>query len=550
MQTDLWLTEASNQDRCPLCNAPLKPGSETCFACGFSSRASSMPRVVSVWIDPAAQGHYTVRPQNPTTPIPPRVSGYPDYNRQGRRTEDLRGQAQVIWQYESPHYDVASSLPSLSLLAPEVPTQPQAPAAPKLTRRLPAIDEVDTVPPISRRAPAPPALLAPQRALPAPAAQESTPRAIIPARQAVVVERQDAGSWTAGAASNSPYAQKIAHTARRDWRKQLAFNPLDRLRWWLLRPGRIEFTLWSGGSLLLILVTCALLFVLAFSFQALPGSPTKIVSLTGSPVAQAAGHGTTTPLSVAFTTPGPFAPGEIVGVRGQGFSHRARVSFMLDSASPVLDKNASPAVVTTDARGAFAATLWLGVGGHWTMGHHTIVVRDASSGRSFNLPIVLANTNGSTAATTPATQATPGVTPTAPPATLTPIPQGSPVNKTPVPTPTSAPTLTPSPAPTLTPTHAPTVTPTVGTTPTPGSTATVTPAPSSPTPAASPHSSNVSLSSALNQSGDPPLNTPLSSASPLIWIMAACYCLSMILLGVAGVLYKRRARPANPASLR
>jgi len=27
--------------------------------------------------------------------------------------------------------------------------------------------------------------------------------------------------------------------------------------------------------------------------------------------------------------------------------------------------------------------------------------------------------------------------------------------------------------------------------------------------------------------------------SPLVWLMIACYCLSMILLGLAGVLHKR-----------
>ena len=141
MQTDVWLTEADHQNRCPMCSAWIRPGAETCFACGFSSHPTQYSPVSSVWIDPAARGYQQVmpaqpngnapapaatlpatrqrrRPPNPTTPLPPRAALERQQLR--HRTEDLSEHAQVsaIWQYESPHYEVASSLPSLSLIAP------------------------------------------------------------------------------------------------------------------------------------------------------------------------------------------------------------------------------------------------------------------------------------------------------------------------------------------------------------------------------------------------------------------------------------------------
>lgn len=454
-------------------------------------------------------------------------------------------QPPVIWQYESPNYEIASSLSSLSLVAPELPTQPQPPVvapATRSTRRLPDIDEIDTQPPSALRQPRAYPLPVSQR----PAAQESTSRALVAIQPNQAIEPQDAASWTAGAASNSAYARMIAGNARGDWRKQLAFNPLDRLRWWLLRPGRIESLLWLSGTILLMLVTGAMLFALAFSFQGtanITNLTAKSATSSNNTGGQARAKATPPPLQVVLTTPGPYAPGEYVDVRGQGFSPHNRVSFKLDGLYTIQDKHGNTALFPTDGRGTFGGTLWLGVGVNWSAGHHTIVARDMATGRLMKQSIVLVvsfNPVVPTTQATPATTVTPGITSTTTPsATTTPNPQGTPVNKTPVPT-----TPTPSPVPT----HTPTVTPTASTTPTvtptakPSATATKAPSPTV-TPTGSPHASNADLSNALSQSGEPPISTPLSTTTLLIWTMAACYCLSMILLGVAGVLYKRRPRP-------
>src|SRR5260370_37684940 len=48
-----------------------------------------------------------------------------------------------VWQHESPNFQAESSLPALSLLVSETPTQPEVEASARTTRRLPRVDEID-----------------------------------------------------------------------------------------------------------------------------------------------------------------------------------------------------------------------------------------------------------------------------------------------------------------------------------------------------------------------------------------------------------------------
>jgi hypothetical protein len=48
-------------------------------------------------------------------------------------------------------------------------------------------------------------------------------------------------------------------------RNLFILNPLERVRWWLLYPGRIEFLLLAGGTLLLLGITTMLVLVTALS---------------------------------------------------------------------------------------------------------------------------------------------------------------------------------------------------------------------------------------------------------------------------------------------
>ena len=498
MQTDLWLTETSDYDKCPLCSRLLKRGTQTCYACGFSNETPS------VWIDPAARAYpQTVSPHT---------------------TRDLTPDPQAsspIWQYDSSDFEAAGSLPMLSMFMPEAPTQPQPPVPNRATtRRLPDIDEIDTVPPArsqEQRA----LVLAPQRA-PAGAGQRS---------------------WTAGAASGSPSAQLIARFERRKHLLQVhPFQPLDEARWWLLRPGRIEFILWLGGTLLLIGVTCLLLLVSALSFQwfvpSTPASPLAS-SVNGNNAQQRSISSNGGSPTLGLVGANSITPGQSFQLSGQGFKPALVIAFYFDGKVALLGQNHKPARVHVDARGTFLTTLWLGTSSNWAPGEHIIAVRDASDTPLTAMNVRLAsgsdNTNTSTIAsasstpvTTPGGSNTGGATPTGP--------QSTPVSHPPVTaTPTKTPVLSPTPKPTVTPTvsptakPSPTISPTVKPSPTPvGGTP----------PARAGHTTNAGLGNALNDSGASP-SARLATVSPLVWIMVACYLLSMLCLGAAGFMHRR-----------
>ncbi|HEU0002529.1 MAG TPA: hypothetical protein VFQ36_16605 [Ktedonobacteraceae bacterium] len=522
MQTDLWLTETSNRDTCPLCSKPLKRGVRTCFACGFSSNAPS------VWIDPTVHAYQHVMPQ-PTT---------------GNLTPDPQA-ASPVWQYESPNFEAAGSLPALSLIVSETPTQPQPPVPNRATtRRLPRIDEIDTVPPQLS-----PACDVDQFDT-LPPGHGRAQRALILASQTAPVET-DSQSWTAGAAVGSPSARLIMRPVRRKRLPRVApFNPLDRTRWWLLRPGRIEFIFWLGGTFLLIGVTCLLLLVSALSFQwIMPFSSSHSLSTSndsGNAQQHRALPAGTGPL-IMLADSSSLVPGQSFHLRGQAFSPSIMLAFYLDGNS-LLDQGHRSAWARVDARGTFTATLWLGTGSGWSPGAHIISVRDASGKPLAKLPVQLvasASSNGAVASSSPVPGSTPGPGGSQNGTPITQGPQSTPVSHPPVTVSPTLPPTTPVPSPThttptVTPTAAasPTITPTVKTSPTPSGS----PASGTPTPGVSPTAANSGLGNDLNDSGVPPVGERLASISPLVWIMVACYLLSMLSLSAAGFIHRRHRK--------
>ncbi len=430
----------------------------------------------------------------------------------------------------------------LSLFMSETPTQPQPPVPNRATtRRLPRVDEIDTVPPH----------VSPARDIDQidtlPPGHGQGQRALIIAPRNVPAET-GSRSWTAGAASGSASAQLIMRSSRRKRAQRVeTFNPLDRTRWWLLRPGRIEFILWLGGTLLLIGVTCLLLLVSALSFQwIMPFAPANplATSANGNNAQQHRVLPTGTDPSLALSYSNVLLPGQSIQLRGQGFKPSIMVAFYFDGKYSLLNQNNQPAWVRADARGTFESTLWLGTGSMWSPGEHFIAARDASGAPLTFVSIRLASSsNGTVASSSPVPNSTPGGTHTG-----TPTPtgaQGTPVGRPPVTVTPTLPPVTPTPSPTratptVTPTVAksPTVTPTVKSSPTP----VTTPAGGTPTPGASPTAANTGLGNALNDSGVPPVAARLASVSPLVWIMAACYLLSMVSLGAAGIIYRRHRK--------
>jgi len=582
-----------------------------------------------------------------------------------------------MWQYESPNFEAGSSLPALSLLIAETPTQPgivlpeddainsvpredswlvgtdepgvstSSPRAASQTRRLrdfanladvAAIDEIDTVPPILERdhtvprtaspyelstddafllsgsslisdaisaaepgesaqrsalqsswAPTSPARIDEIDTMPEinqaphnsyahvdqidtlPELKQASNRALVPINSRVATIPATGSSWTAGGGAQSSYARRIVdRTQPRKRHSTFSLNPFDSVRWWLLRPGRIEFILWLGGTILLISVTCVLLLVTAFSLNWItPGLRSSITSSSSSLTSTSSqGHilptVTSTPgLVLTLLDKGPFLPGQSIRVHGQGFTHNGKVVFTLDN--PQLPPN--PSVWSdADTHGAFTTTLSLGSG--LAPGPHLIIAHDIKTDSLAALPFRIEPGDFGKAATATPAPAAPGatVTPTpgqpaggggGNPATPTPPIIPTPVNSTPgpsTPTPTPTPGTTPTPVPTRTPTPTPTPTvgvtpsPTPGKTPTPSAspTAAVPPAPS-PTaavPLSSTHSGDAgpggTLTNALGNSNTPVLNAQLTRFAPWLWLPMLFYILSMFMLGLAGVLHKRR----------
>ncbi len=511
MNTDTWLTEESAYpEQCPLCSRPLKNGSTTCYACGFTTNP---PEGSSVWIDPAVyesplppsegepsqdkqqiEGRYLgILPQpkqqrNPPTPIPSRASAQPANaahgsvvmpNRVGKgqknstagktkqRQDPIHSGAESstlvntqrtspVWQHESPNFQAESSLPALSLLVSETPTQPEVEAGARTTRRLPRIDEIDTAPP------QPSKMLVPVASQSNVAALSGPDRTSIDSQQ---TKGSDPVSWTAGAASQSSYAQLIsARGKRKKSQHGISLNPLDRVRWWLLRPGRIEFVLWLGGTILLVSVTCVLLLVSAFSFDWFGPRSAGITSSSISGTATQARQGATT-VSTAHRT------GSQKSKQGPVPVSTGTQNTPVPTAPPGVTPPATPIITGTQPTGAGQP---------------------------------------------PVSSPTPGRIPT--------------------PTPTPGTTPTPTPTPGTTPTPTPGTTPTVGKTP--GTTPTASSAGATPG-STSPVAGGSKLGNDLMQSGIPPLDTRFRSINPLVWLVVACYTLSMMLLGLAGVLHKR-----------
>src|SRR5579883_531426 len=568
MQTDAWLTETTHPDCCPLCSQPLPAGSNTCASCGFTAHEPARGSAASVRGSAAS-----ARQANPVTPIPARASALRSRGGPGgasahsvsspsRSTpffapssaEQAEGR-----RHESPNYEAVSSLSSLSLIISETPTAPPRTTMrlPRQTKRLEHIDEIDTVPqkPGTREieadasnAPVPPGSLSlrfddldlPERALvrstatpPAsitdideidtvPEAGQDVSRAlqlVSPEKKVVPV---DAASWTVSPRSTTSLAARfIASRAPARRRSRRRFSPLDRTRWWLLRPGHIEFLLWLSGSILLFGITFLLLLSIVLSVM-LPGTqvggnfprPTSTASSGAATPAVTAG------LRLQMAGPTTLASGAELRLQGQGFRPLSQITFWLDGHWPLLDQHGQPASVQADASGRFTVNLWLGRGANWSAGPHQILAREMDNGQQAAVSITITPASTTPVANNPGPRSTP-------------VPPVQPTPARPTPTPTPArPTPTPTPV---------QPTPTAGITPTASPSGTRTPG----TPTGSPTSTggkavnSTSLGNDLNSNGGDSLLARLLHLNPLIWFIGICYLLSMLLMGLAGVLRRR-----------
>jgi len=340
-------------------------------------------------------------------------------------------------------------------------------------------------------------------------------------------------SWTAGDGAGSRYAQLVAARTSRQ-KSGTSFNVVDRVRWWLLHPGRFEFLMWLSGTLLLVAVTCILILMSAFSFQWNGANANNgATSASNGTNGQTASPG----LSLVLTNADPLLVGQSLRVHGQGFSANGHITLTYDAGKPFLNQKGQSLVVQADAHGAFAVTL---ASPAWGTGQHRIVARDLATGHLATVPVtVVASTKmvtATSAVTTPVTTATTTQQGNNPP----PVP---PVGQTPPALPTATvgitPTTTPRPL-TPTPTVGITATATVGTTPTVGVTA---------TPKLG-ETATIGTTATVGNANPAVLNTQDVAASgetavpggPWLWLLLGGYALAMLLFGLAGLVHNVHRR--------
>ena len=465
------------------------------------------------------------KPQpNPITPIPPSTQPpssvkvhpkYPLSHPRSMQEVDVTRMPTVppppMWQYESSAFEVENGVSALSLNHTSPPPLPTGKA----------------LVPVS------------------PLAVSTHGQSQVEQRRLILAsENTDPSSWTAGGVSASVYARRIAEGERTKGRKPKpgnAFNPLDHLRWWLLHPGRLEFILWLGGTILLVSVTFVLLLVTALNFaQITPsfqiGQRGLLDGSNSSPGSSQSGTGkptvVTTPsgLTLILMDTGPLVPGQSIQLQGKGFSPQGTVTFTDEINQPMLILNSQSSSVQADNHGAFAVTV---NNASWAPGNHLVVVSDVATGRVVKLPVVLAPGPFGKQGSTPL--------PGTPPPGLTPTPTQNngfggvptPVNFTPVVTPTRPVGSTPTPKPT----QLPTPTPTMAVTPTPGATPTVG---NTPSPVASPAQGNVGVPLMEANIGSDVIHSSSDLDASWLWLLIIGYCISMLMLGMAGILRKRR----------
>jgi hypothetical protein len=333
MQTDTWLNDTSYPDCCPLCSQPLY-GSQKCPSCGFIAHEPTRSSAPAALSSSAREG--TGKQPNPVTPIPARASAVqshphalPGTSRPGtgRKTPDPESDALPNWlvgspSYESPNYEAASSLPALSLIIAETPTAPPRPELPRprKTARLEAeqeqIAEIDTLPPalVAQITPARPATSekhdrsASERVPARPASGQSRliaqrDRSVQPALAGIdefdtmpplngTSVRPVETARPSRSAKTSQTSSRLAASSRKQSYRHTppprkGFHPLDSFRWWLLRPGHIEFLLWVTGSLLLFSITFFLLLATTLSLL-MPGTTTSSGNLRNSTISSTA----------------------------------------------------------------------------------------------------------------------------------------------------------------------------------------------------------------------------------------------------------------------
>src|SRR6266496_4001319 len=189
----------------------------------------------------------------------------------------------------------------------------------------------------------------------------------------------------------------IRHRGKQqEYRPSFALHPLDRVRWWLLYPGRLELLLWMAGTALLVTITCVLLFVttislgiVSFGHSATVGSTASAAQCVGAPVSAGAAQCDSstaispTGLKITLLNTTALLTSTPLQLSGQGFSPQGRVTFMYDN-----NQLCSPRTLQADAHGQFTVTVTLPEKPSLRPGHHRLIVDDQARKQSVSLDIL------------------------------------------------------------------------------------------------------------------------------------------------------------------
>jgi len=596
MQIDRWPTHIEQEYEDSAEAAPSHP---------LRSRASVwVDPMVRRTISASTNSIREQRIPNPQAPIPARASAHPiapHVKVQPRYTSKISLQSDVtripttppdatILRYKSPNFEVESSISSrtsaqaeATAIAKLATVPPHPPAVDELDTippsLSPAIDELNTQPPrkksmfVVQKSP----VLFGQNEMKSSLAQsavviqplspslaqsfrddvptlvpERVPHAQIQHRHLAASVSPVVGdsarrdveegiSWTTAQGKDSWLTQRIvAKDSKKRRKSTLSLNPAERLRWWLLYPGRIEFLLWLNGTIVLVAITFLLLFATILSvgwmkFGSATGASNTHQShqntlsvrqtpCTVSNVKQLQCHATTVSssgLQLTLVDNSVLLADTPIYLRGQGFSAGGTVAFTYDAQLPC-----HPNITQTDAKGIFSVSLLLGV--DVKAGTHQIEALDMASSHVVKVTVNIAASQTGKIVSPPYGQSGSGANS---PTIGTGGSQGGaskPVRQTPVPiVPTVA--VSPTSVPTQSPT--PTVSPTPLTSPTASTTTT-------PTTIKQPTHPSLALQNAFyTESAD-----GYVSMSPWFWVAIIGYMLSMMMLGLAGLLYHRKRR--------
>jgi hypothetical protein len=164
----------------------------------------------------------------------------------------------------------------------------------------------------------------------------------------------------------------------------LTDNTVSKIRWWLLRPGRMEFILWVSGTIFLIFLTCALILDSIFNLVTLSSNghlTMNSFSSTSQPASMT---------SLTLLNKETLLSDSSLRIEGTGFSAHAMVVFFFDEAHPILDANGTLKRVVADAAGHFIVVLEPTRNSGWTTGKHFLVASEPASHRSAALgPLII-----------------------------------------------------------------------------------------------------------------------------------------------------------------